>query len=649
MKKIIFSSIVVIVMSLGSCKNYLDVVPDNIPTLDNAFTSRNMAEKYLFTCYAYLNSQREEESKASEGILDGDVWGMYSKRSNSIFYEMPMMLGIQNSGNPYLNIWDGNMGGTPMFQALRTCNIFIERIKDVPDNGFAKGEKEMWIAEVKFLKAYYHFQLLRRYGPIPLIRENLPTSASVEEVQVRREPVDTCFNYIVQLLDEAMTGLPLTITKTTTETGRITKAIAAALKAKVLTEAASPLFNGNKDYALFINPATNQPFFNQTEDNGKWQKAAGACREAIQLCEEAGFELYRFQPYVNEVINDTIFHQMSIRNSLCEPNTSFNREKIWMNTNYSVGGIQTYSMPRLDESFVVVGNVLTEYSAPLDIAEMFYTARGIPIEQDEKWATEERYANRYKIRTAEHADRFNVQEGEQTATLNFDREARFYANLGFDRNKWYGNGKYNKDDQWTIKSRSGENEWSGGAMYYNETGYFLKKFNHYRGTLDNFTGGTYHQISYLWPFIRLADIYLLYAEALNEAQGPSAEVYKYIDKVRERAGLEGVVTAWQKYATSTHKNDPADQAKLRSIIQQERMIEMCLERQRYWDARRWKRAKELFNNKPIQGWNITQETAEGYYRVKTIATRKFASRDYLWPISDYNLSVNKNLVQNPGW
>ncbi len=77
-----------------------------------------------------------------------------------------------------------------MFRGIRDCNIFLENIDKVP--GMQEREKKRWIAEVKFLKAYYHFWLLRMYGPIPLIKKTIPISATVDGVKVQREPVDAC-------------------------------------------------------------------------------------------------------------------------------------------------------------------------------------------------------------------------------------------------------------------------------------------------------------------------------------------------------------------------------------------------------------------------------------------------------------------------
>src|SRR3546814_431386 len=166
----------------------------------------------------------------------------------------------------------------------------IDMVKDMDQT-----EKDRWVAEVKVLKAYYHFYLLRMYGPIPLIRENLPIASGVEEVQVAREPFDNCVDYIVELLDEAVLeeNLPASIEDRTTELGRITKPIALTIKALVLTTAASPLFNGNPDYDSFADK-NGVKLFNSTYDPQKWERAAQACKAAIEASHAAGHKLYSY-------------------------------------------------------------------------------------------------------------------------------------------------------------------------------------------------------------------------------------------------------------------------------------------------------------------------------------------------------------------
>jgi hypothetical protein len=146
--------------------------------------------------------------------------------------------------------------------------------------------------------------------------------------------------------------------------------------------------------------------------------------------------------------------------------------------------------------------------------------------------------------------------------------------------------------------------------------------------------------------MRLSDLYLLYSEALNESEGPSAEVYKYLDLVRARAGLGTVESSWTNYSTNPTKF--TNQDGLRAIIHQERLIELAFESQRFWDLRRWKEsAKEL--NDPIRGWDVSQTTADAYYRTTVLYNQTFGTKDYFWPIDDNNITTNRNLVQNTGW
>ena len=150
---------------------------------------------------------------------------------------------------------------------------------------------------------------------------------------------------------------------------------------------------------------------------------------------------------------------------------------------------------------------------------------------------------------------------------------------------------------------------------------------------------------YSFPIIRLADLYLMYAEALNESQeSPTQDVYDYVDLVRERAGLKGVKESWSKYSKSPDK--PNTKNGMREIIRMERLNELACEGIRFWDLRRWK--KEL--PREVKGWHIQGETAQEFYRVTTIYLRsKYSYKDYLWPLKLETILKDPNLVQNPGW
>jgi len=146
--------------------------------------------------------------------------------------------------------------------------------------------------------------------------------------------------------------------------------------------------------------------------------------------------------------------------------------------------------------------------------------------------------------------------------------------------------------------------------------------------------------------MRLADLYLLHAEAMNEAYGPSEEVYFYLNRIRENTGLPTIQHSWENYSRNPGKYKIKEG--LRDIIRRERAIELAFEGHRLWDLRRWKTATDEVP-KPITGWDVDQETHEGYYRERFIHRMEFSLRDYFWPIRELDLIVNKNLVQNPGW
>src|SRR5690606_33336262 len=194
MKYIKIIMLVCVFASLGSCKKYLDIVPDNVATIEYAFRMRSTAERYLFTCYSYLPNLGDRYSNV--GLYGADEFWLSNDKTTWRTWNIAK--GEQNINSPLFDNWNGLTNGTDFWEAISQCNVFLENIESVPD--LEDYEKLKWISEVKFLKAYYHFQLLKSYGPIPIIDENLPISASGEEVRVFRRPVDEVFDYIVQLI-----------------------------------------------------------------------------------------------------------------------------------------------------------------------------------------------------------------------------------------------------------------------------------------------------------------------------------------------------------------------------------------------------------------------------------------------------------------
>lgn len=634
MKKIINILLIVVTLyALPGCNSFLDIVPDNVATIENAFAMRSTAERYLFTCYSYLPAEGSFSSNIAHSA--GDEFWLPSTRTDDAWF---IARGFQNVVDPYMNYWQGNRGAKDLYEAIRQCNVFLGNIGKVPD--MEDYEKKRWIAEAKFLKAFYHFYLLRMYGPIPLIKENVPVDADINTVYPYRNTVDDCFSYVNELLDEAIPDLPSKIENEISELGRVTKIAGYAFKALAAVTAASPFFNGNNDYANLKN-IHGEILFNQEESLQKWVDAAAACSLAIDACDKEKYALYKFKPtFFQYDISDTIRTQMSIRNSLCE---KWNSEIIWGNTNNMAASIQDAATPRgLDPRYTANGTTAGNIAPPLKIVEMFYSDKGVPITEDKKYD----YTGRWELKIGDKESRLYVKEGYTTVKMHFNREPRFYASLGFDGGIWYGQGRFDdKADLLYVSSKKGQPATAQNQSSYSVTGYWPKKLVNFNNVIGS--GTTYTKETYPWPLMRLSSLYLLYSEALNETKvRPDAEVYKWINLVRERAGLLSVESSWEAYSSNPQKYKSKEG--MREIIHQERLIELVFEGQRFWDLRRWKKCIEEFN-KPITGWDLEQEDAPSYYRQKVIFNQQFTTRDYLWPIRENELLSNKNIKQNPGW
>ncbi|MCG6188599.1 RagB/SusD family nutrient uptake outer membrane protein [Maribellus maritimus] len=632
--------VVFILFAQAGC-DYLDVVPDNIATVDNAFTKRYQAEGYLYGCYGFL------PNIASPGTNPGfygsdETWlfdGVDESTVNPQMWEIAR--GNQGTESPIGNYWASQQdsyelnGGKTLWTAIRDCNIFLENI-DTPQD-MEEWERKQWIAEAKFLKAYFHFWLLRMYGPIPIVDENMEISTGTEGVMVYRDPVDDVVDYIVNLLDSAMVDLPLTIDNITDDLGRATQPMAAAVKAQALTLAASPLFNGNSDYTG-ITDSRGVQLFSTDYDAVKWEKAATALQEAIDIAHQAGNKLFDFSTLsVASQLSEATTLSMGVRGAVTE---EWNDEIIWGCTSSSTP-IQRVSYPAFNANHKT-GSLLLCNAPTLNVVKQFYTKNGVPIDEDKEWEG----IDLYEIMEGDSAHSYYIEEGYETCRLHFNREPRFYGSISFDGSTIYGNGALSDESMKVIQLRYGQ-AGSHIPAKHSSTGYLVKKVCSRLTALDDDnTAPSYNR--YAFPVIRLADLYLMYAEALNEVKAaPDDEVYEYIDLVRARSGLEGVVASWANYSNNASK--PLSRDGMREIIRQERMIELAFEGIRFWDLRRWKLAEEYMNT-PIQGFDVLEEDAEGFYQVQTLFNEQsFEMKDYLWPLRQGNLLKNQNLVQNPGW
>ncbi|MBP1651168.1 MAG: RagB/SusD domain protein [Bacteroidetes bacterium] len=627
-------TILIVLILFSSCRKYLDVIPDDVATLESAFANANETQAYLFGCYATL--QNMADVRRNPGFTtSGEVIFPYPLQDQTTLggaggdAGFSIIRGLQNSANPLLNYWDGYNMGLNMWQAIRKCNIFLENVHIPPD--LPDYQRKRWTAEAKFLKAYFHYWLIRMYGPIPIVDVNLPVNASIDEVRIKQQPLDSCFNYVVRLLDEAIPDLPPVIQNLAAEQGRISATIAQAVKAEVLVTQASPLFNGNPDYAGMKNH-DGVLLFPAAYDDSKWQRALQACKDALDNVGSAALYQLRLSGGIVHM-SDTTRRLLTIQGAFVD---SWNSEQIWtLNPQF---GWQYMASPRVTtDAASNVFAVYSNFSVPIAESEIFYSNHGVPINEDRTFD----YNNRYKLQAGDDAHAYYIKKGYTSAKGNFNREPRYYADVAFDGSVWFGSGNLDDNNPNYINAVNGPAA-PPDQLRYNATGYWAKKLVPYQTTF----GQSSIQQGYSWPLIQLTGLWLLYAECLNEVNGPGAEVYAWIDKVRAKSGLEGVVASWSQYSINPDKYSSKDG--LRDIIHQERRIETAFEGQAGWDLRRWKELQNVLST-PVQGWNVFNRTTDGYYQLKLVQQTSFSIRNYLYPIQDYDLLTNPNLVQTLYW
>lgn len=621
----------ILVFCITSC-NYLDVVPDEKPTEKDAFEDTNAAERFMYSCYSYLPAPRSGTS--SLDLMTGDE--VVTAFEHETFASFPK--GNYTASNTVISYWN------TFFQGLRQCYIMLNNVDQVPN--LPQSTRDDYVAQAKFLIAYYHFLLIRCYGPVILIKEE-PSLITPPSEYLGRSSFDECVQFVCDLFDEAATGLP--DTRPVRQYGLATNIAAKALKAKILLYAASPLFNGNADYYNNFVDKDGAPLMPLAYDANKWVKARDAYKEAINLAEAAGHALYTNTAFNGGNLEPTDPTQHCLRYNIIEAG---NNEIIWADSRgEGAYGIQNKSLPFCN------GSAWNGIAPTLSMLKRFYTKNGLPIGEDPEFET----SSMFNLVTVGDDNADIADKGSQTLKFYLNREPRFYAWVAF-QNGFYEilsaptNGAYAADASYQKYSPS-DNK---GKLVCN----FVLGGNTARGSVGNLRANNYSPTGFLnkkgvdpgyavskslqgpldypWPIIRLAELHLGYAEACIETND-LANGKIYLDKIRERAGIPTVETSWNKIATLT-------QEKLRDIVRQERMIEFYLENQNFWDMRRWKLAGSYFNSK-AQGMNIEAASIEEYAEVKeVIFERKFESpTQYLLPIPISDVNKNENLVQNPGY
>ena len=257
--------------------DYLNRVPEkDIETVESLFEQRTKAEAWWKGLYGEINTVLTSLTN-NTSFLGADEFVTCQALYNSTTFRLDGLKvadGLQMSQSPYGSLW------YKMYTVIRNANTFLENI----DNTYniTDEDREWWKADVKALKAFIYFELVRRYGPICLVPQNMPMELDVSAYQLPRQHVDTCFKEIVRLLDEAAPYIPMHNQRDPAYGHTICLEALYALKAKALLYAASPLFNGNAFYSDFKNK-NGELLFNSSYDRNKWLLAAEAADKAADL------------------------------------------------------------------------------------------------------------------------------------------------------------------------------------------------------------------------------------------------------------------------------------------------------------------------------------------------------------------------------
>lgn len=636
-------ALILLIPTLGSC-NFLDVVPEkDIETIESIFEQRQGALNWLKTCYTFLaDGTHNPEGNIQYAGGDEFVAGDYLRQSN-YYNAFKIGDGTQNTLTPYCNMWI--RGG--LYAGIRYCNTFINRIDGVFN--MEQLEKDIWKAEIKALKAHFYFILLEQYGPIILVPNNISVESELDEMLQARSPIDECVSAIVALCNESMSDIPPYNQKEADHRTFHSLESVAMLKTKALLLAASPLYNGNSEYSTFVNK-NEVLLFSQTYDPDKWRLAAEAADEAVNICESNGKKLIDDDRTGRTTLQKNI---NNIYNSLFDSSYK-NSEAIFMLKNLSSYHFNIEILPyiKYDENREQANfaGLSGSIAASMTMVEMYYSNNGLPIEEDKTY----NFRNIYEFDIENSSEYNGVVANREVISLHLRREPRFYAHIASDGTFWQ-RGPSNTNDRYEINPYKNtlfgtEEDRHSLEVPINLTGYWVKKL-----IKNDFQSGSYINSAHtpgdgavIW---RLAELYLMQAEAWNEYDGPSRKVHAALDKVRKRAGIPNIEDAWIRYA----KNPGMIKSKegLRAAIHQEYSIEFAFEGKRYFNLTRWLRAATELN-KPQFGWNVFGENKESFYNNGDGPTivwskRRFnSSRDYLQPIKSDEIQISGN-KQNPGW
>ena len=606
MKKLLYIvSTALLLAGAASCEKFLDKAPDENLTLDDVFTNRLNTRAFLTNAYSYLPYHAD---MAWDNNFTGSCDEMEIAYGAHVTHAM-----CDGAWAPTDNfvafIW------TSMYEGIRKVNQLIENADRCTEA--TADEIRWWKGEAYFLRAFYHFMIFRAYGPIPYVDHVIDINEDIASIV--RLPADKVAKAIADDCDKAAEYLYDRDSWPMDNYARVNRIAALALKSRVLLYVASPLYNGNPVFADLKDLSTGENLISQTYDPEKWKAAADAAKACIDAAEASGHALY-----------DTDLATDPVKNYQNIFNVNWNKEVIWGRNNGAADHWLNCSDPTSFGCFAIFDPIqelvdayeMEDGSTPIT----GYTNNGLtPVINPESGYVEDGFT------TDSRDGRWTVGVSNMYA----HREPRFYASINFAGGIW----KTSRASNWTQPHVNefwfyGIDGKNNAGSDYCKTGYLMKKL-HYPNRVP--WQSTPNQV---WIYFRLGEIYLNYAEALNEYSGPVKDVYDYVDAIRARAALPGLKSGLSK-------------EQMRERIHHERRIELAFEVHRWFDVRRWMEGET--QGGPIHSMNIWEGSSQqdpAFYKRILVEDRVFETpKHYFYPIPQSEVDKNAKhlLVQNLGW
>ncbi|MGO1815441.1 MAG: RagB/SusD family nutrient uptake outer membrane protein [Sphingobacterium sp.] len=613
MKILKLITISALLLSGSSCSKFLDVSDElagGLTSNEEVFNNPSYTRRW----YANVFGGIPDYSRVFELSYDNGVQNPWTSMADELYTGTAG--GLNNSG--LYSEWNAGSDRfhrwVPLYNLIRQANIFLENAHSIPASGtnadyITEEDIDWYLANVRFMRAYYHYLLFEQYGPIPILDRSLVLE---DELDLERRPVDEVLAFIDSELESAAQDMHQGTYHDQEDFRAVpTKGVALAVRAKLWMYAASPLFNGEYSEALNLTTSDGAVLF-PDKDDSKWNKALAACKDFIEFAESGNYQLYK--AYTDQVLDPD--------KSVYELFQVYNPEIIWATTKTGWGGMDGNGLERRSTP-ISEPNGQGDIAVLQELVDDFAMKDGLPINDRDYLGKSTLYSEEGK----------SPYDGIEVDNMFIDREPRFYNTVFFSGRRWHISNN-------EVRFHSGGNADRTHA-YYPISGHLLyKRFNR---TVHKRTPGVTSRFRPSYIF-RLAEFYLLYAEAMNEVNPTSPDILKYVNLVRERAGIPALEDLNPAIA--------GNQELQREAIRMESRIELATEGQRYFDVRRWMIAENEVG-KGGQGGNFSGMNATGnqetFAKRTKVHDRVFKRKNYLFPIPLVEIQKSPALVQNPGW